>query len=130
MSSQRDFFGFHKLSYEEQLQTSDWREKRARIIQRDSYRCVKCLSKKSLEVHHMYYTEGRMAWDYPDSALITLCGACHQEEHNKKQGKLKASEFDEALERLVVVAKGVRSWCYRQYPKELNEEQENGEKTD
>lgn len=66
----------------------------------------------------MYYTPGKMAWEYNDSALVTLCDSCHEKEHKKKKDKLQASKLDEALERLVKVAHGVRDWCEKQYPKD------------
>ncbi len=34
------------------------------------------------EVHHKFYIINRYPWDYPDSALITLCNWCHQEIHD------------------------------------------------
>lgn len=34
-----------------------------------------------LNVHHKYYIEGKMAWDYDPKALVTLCQECHQKEH-------------------------------------------------
>lgn len=35
------------------------------------------------EVHHKYYIINKYPWDYPDSALITLCNWCHQEVHDR-----------------------------------------------
>lgn len=113
----------YTLSYEEQLKTLQWQAKRRWILSRDAYRCQVCLSRKNLQVHHMYYTSGKMAWQYPDSALVTLCDACHENEHKKQQDRLKPSRLDEALERLINVAAGVREWCEKQFPKE------DGEKT-
>lgn len=34
-----------------------------------------------LHVHHQYYQFGKMAWDYPEEALITLCWICHENTH-------------------------------------------------
>lgn len=34
-----------------------------------------------LNVHHRYYIIDRMAWEYNQDALITLCQSCHQKEH-------------------------------------------------
>lgn len=36
----------------------------------------------SLNVHHKYYIFQKKAWDYPDSALVTLCADCHQKVHD------------------------------------------------
>jgi 5-methylcytosine-specific restriction endonuclease McrA len=38
-----------------------------------------------LNVHHKYYILEKMAWEYKNDALITLCASCHKEEHSKKQ---------------------------------------------
>ena len=35
-----------------------------------------------LHVHHKYYVQGKLAWEYPNAALICLCQTCHQELHN------------------------------------------------
>ena len=57
------------------------------ILQRDNFVCNKCLSdnfESQLEVHHIaYYNDGRMAWEYPDYLLVTLCRECHQKEHDE-----------------------------------------------
>jgi len=34
---------------------------------------------KTLHVHHKYYRRGLEPWEYPSSALITLCLDCHKE---------------------------------------------------
>lgn len=39
-----------------------------------------------LQVHHKYYLKDKMIWEVPESALITLCRNCHQNEH--KQNKI------------------------------------------
>lgn len=76
--------GYFFMTYEEQLQTPEWKEKRQRVIDHYWGMCFKCCSTKRLEVHHRYYVnDGRMAWEYPMSALIPLCHDCHQLEHNK-----------------------------------------------
>jgi 5-methylcytosine-specific restriction endonuclease McrA len=38
-----------------------------------------------LHVHHKYYINYRLAWEYSNDALITLCQTCHQDLHNKTQ---------------------------------------------
>lgn len=44
-----------------------------------------------LNVHHKYYIENRLAWEYNNDILITLCERCHQEEHENNEIKV----FDE-----------------------------------
>lgn len=40
---------------------------------------------RSLHVHHRYYQEETLPWEYPDSALITLCWRCHEEYHKNNK---------------------------------------------
>lgn len=73
------------LTYEQQLQTSKWLEKKNEILKRDNFVCSKCLCdnlEQRLEVHHLFYFKGKMAWEYPDYCLVTLCRDCHQKEHD------------------------------------------------
>lgn len=73
---------FLYMTYDEQLQDIHWKEKRHQIILRDLEMCQVCMSSKSLEVHHkVYYTDGRMAWEYPDITMTTLCHQCHESFH-------------------------------------------------
>lgn len=36
-----------------------------------------------LNVHHLYYQDELLPWEYPDKALITYCKECHQELHEE-----------------------------------------------
>jgi hypothetical protein len=75
-----------KLTYSEQLAHPNWQRKRLEILNRDSFECTDCGSKENqLHVHHKYYKKGKMAWDYPDDCLITLCGQCHKSLEDSKQ---------------------------------------------
>jgi len=71
------------MTYEEQLQTPEWKEKRQRVIDHHWGYCFHCGTSKNLQVHHRFYIAGRMAWEYPMSALIPLCADCHALEHDK-----------------------------------------------
>lgn len=73
-----------KEEYSEALKSPQWLSKRDRIKKMDNYKCVKCKSKKELQVHHTYYLIGRMPWQVPDECLITLCSVCHKKAHNGK----------------------------------------------
>lgn len=108
------------MTYQEQLQTPEWKEKRDHIIYRDMHMCQHCCTSRNLDVHHKYYLDGKMAWEYPDAALITLCHPCHENFHKWFQVKVKQSSLDVALERLVKVAQGVRGWCQTRIPKDEN----------
>jgi len=38
----------------------------------------------ALHVHHSYYQENLLPWEYPDSSLQTLCWVCHEEFHTEQ----------------------------------------------
>lgn len=38
----------------------------------------------NLHVHHNYYVEGKLPWEYEDHALITLCNTCHSALHEEE----------------------------------------------
>jgi len=38
---------------------------------------------KCLNIHHKYYIKGKKPWDYPNTALITLCQDCHHKRHSE-----------------------------------------------
>ena len=40
---------------------------------------------KNLHVHHTYYQRGKLPWDYPNEALVTLCWKCHEDIHSKEK---------------------------------------------
>lgn len=70
-----------QFNYKEQLADSRWLQKKAEILIRDNYTCQKCGAKSHLNVHHLVYEDGRLAWEYPNEKLITLCEQCHAMEH-------------------------------------------------
>lgn len=74
------------MKYADQLKHPLWKEKRIEILKRDGFRCQDCSAiYKTLHVHHKWYESGKMAWEYENECLITLCEDCHeQEEYNLK----------------------------------------------
>jgi len=76
-------------SYGSLLFDPRWREKRAKILERDVHCCVICSSTEELHVHHRQYHFDQAAgaykvpWDYADHLLITLCKSCHGRGHSK-----------------------------------------------
>lgn len=78
------------MTYQEQLNDVRWWVRRNEILERDDYCCQDCLRSPRnnisnyiiLQVHHFEYIEGRMAWEYEDKYLITLCEECHKKWHN------------------------------------------------
>ncbi len=81
-----------KTNYKSQLRNPLWIIKRQVILTRDGFKCTKCPHTKMLQVHHIYYTRGKLAWEYPDSCLVTLCAKCHKLEHGIKTKKPKTKK--------------------------------------
>jgi len=50
---------------------------------RDAYSCTTCGTTKHLQVHHQYYEDNKLPWEYPDDCLVTLCETCHGLLHEK-----------------------------------------------
>jgi len=69
-----------KQTYSELLASSEWQEKRHKILVRDKFTCRHCGSYDRLEVHHTAYKFGDPPWCYPDHFLLTLCRPCHENE--------------------------------------------------
>lgn len=70
------------FNYKDQLADARWQKKKYEIFERDNYKCQKCGATKKLNVHHLSYEQGKLAWEYPNEKLITLCQECHENEHN------------------------------------------------
>lgn len=65
-------------NYSELIRHPFWQKKAAHIKARDKWKCSQCQDEFSnLQVHHKYYKNDTMPWDYPDDALITVCDLCH-----------------------------------------------------
>jgi cytochrome c553 len=43
------------------------------------------LKVNGLHIHHIYYQDGLLPWQYPSSALITFCWRCHEEHHKNEK---------------------------------------------
>lgn len=72
------------MTYKEQLLHPNWQRKRLEILSRDEFACKLCYDTEStLHVHHKQYAKGRMAWEYPDDELVTLCEDCHETMHEQ-----------------------------------------------
>lgn len=91
---------FNKNSFINLYKHPAWQRKRLEILKRDDFSCQNCGTKnQTLHVHHKYYEHGKLPWDYPLSALITLCEICHENESNYDFyiGMLKDSLRDKFL---------------------------------
>jgi hypothetical protein len=69
-----------------QYLTEEWKQFRFKIFKRDNFTCIKCNARGNLQCHHKYYVRDWKLWDYPDSAMETLCRLCHEEFHKTKKG--------------------------------------------
>lgn len=68
------------IDYKTKLKDPLWQKKRLNILKRDEFMCQMCFdSSTTLHVHHKYYNSCN-PWDIPDTALVTLCETCHEEE--------------------------------------------------
>ena len=38
-----------------------------------------------LDIHHKYYQDGCLQWDYPNEALVAFCRICHETHHRSKE---------------------------------------------
>jgi hypothetical protein len=76
--------GFNNgLIFADNFYNSDaWKKLRLQALQRDGYKCVKCPSRKNLEVHHIRSRTKDGLDALPN--LQTLCKQCHQACHSHK----------------------------------------------
>ena len=77
-----------KLSKAQQYHTSEWKQFRTSIFERDNYTCVKCGAQGvELNAHHIKYNKNGMIWECPPQWCITVCVFCHSKIHNKRLGR-------------------------------------------
>ena len=88
-----------KEEYSNQLKDIRWFKKRNKILAHDKFKCANCDSTEHLEVHHLYYIEGKKAWQYPNDALITWCSECHEEWHDTHHIIVRKKAFSEGKKR-------------------------------
>jgi 5-methylcytosine-specific restriction endonuclease McrA len=70
-------------NYSEKLKHPKWQKKRLKILKRDRFKCMACLSReKTLHIHHIKYLSNSEPWEVPNKYLISLCFECHKNEKN------------------------------------------------
>lgn len=74
----------HTAEYENYIHSSAWRSRRQRALQLGHYRCAKCGSTTSLQVHHLSYQH---LGHELDNELVVLCASCHRQVHNRSSSK-------------------------------------------
>lgn len=67
--------------YEKYLRSNHWRTLRGKALERDGYKCCQCGSTFPLHVHHKRYRP--KLTDCVMDDVLTLCGPCHEKEHQK-----------------------------------------------
>lgn len=72
---------FGNLSYDNQLKTKEWKDKRVHIFKLKGHKCSICGVTHNLQIHHLRYISGHLAWEYEDKDLIVVCKQCHQRIH-------------------------------------------------
>ena len=70
--------------YKKQLKSKEWKNFRKKVFKIKGKKCEICGSTKQLNIHHPFYTKGKLAWQYNPSDMMVLCHDCHKEIHNIK----------------------------------------------
>ena len=73
----------------------EWAHIRADVLELDRHECQRCKNvkhryRKAVLVHHVKHLKDRpdlalSIWDGPERQLVSLCRACHEEEHPERQ---------------------------------------------
>lgn len=82
-----DYLGLSQIPelppYEEPKRRKTPKKLRESVLERDGFKCVKCNSKDNLHVHHKVAMKD--GGEHTADNLMTLCDACHAEEHKDEQ---------------------------------------------
>lgn len=73
-----------KNNYNRQLKSKEWKNFRKKVFKIKGKKCEICGSTKQLNIHHPFYTKGKLAWQYNPSDMMVLCRDCHKNIHNIK----------------------------------------------
>ena len=60
------------------LRSDEWKEKRKEFLELANYQCQECGKTKTLEVHHLNYSN---VGDESDEDVEVLCADCHEDKH-------------------------------------------------
>lgn len=73
-------------SYNEYLESPEWKAKRLLVLKRDKYLCQCCLDAYATQVHHKSYEFVDLKGNEPSFDLVSICVPCHEKvERMKKQ---------------------------------------------
>jgi len=70
--------------YRYEIERQSKQERYFKLITNEDLSSLKWYNTLGLHVHHKYYEKYKLAWDYDDSALITLCWDCHSKLHGNE----------------------------------------------
>lgn len=70
-----------KYQYLQYLGSQHWRELRAKVFERDGYKCLKCGTPHNLRGHHRRYRSNLELCTEAD--IETLCEKCHNHHHKQ-----------------------------------------------
>ena len=65
--------------YRSYLKSDAWKRKRYVVLKRDNWTCQYC-GAKATQVHHKRYAKYKIGKE-PIKWLVSLCGACHKDQH-------------------------------------------------
>lgn len=85
--------------YKDYLQSPQWQQIRAEVIQRDDGKCKAC-GRTATQVHHRKYDKRTMNGETL-KWLVALCGGCHSRIHFKDGVKLKRRQVEAELKVLI-----------------------------
>ena len=71
-----------KEYYNRLLEDKRWKEFRLKVLSERGSRCECCGGTDILQIHHTFYTSGKMPWEYEINDMRVLCKKCHQRIHN------------------------------------------------
>lgn len=98
--------------YQAYLRSTQWKEKRARILAERGKRCEVCGYHDRLSLHHLTYVR---LYDEPDSDLLVTCESCHAGFHGRwgVVGAIGAHQHKSRIRRLI------EEWKERERPRQV-----------
>lgn len=73
-----------RMEYRQQLLHPQWQRKRLQVMEHCGWKCGRCGdTETTLNIHHVEYRRGALAWEYELDEFECLCIHCHAIEHGK-----------------------------------------------
>jgi hypothetical protein len=85
--------------HREDLKSSDWKEFRSKVYERDGHKCQRCGKGPGVEVHahHKQYNIDGHLWEVPLNWVVTYCKCCHNAVHGELEEYAKSILGEQAL---------------------------------